>query len=97
MQMTITARRFNLKEDLREHIETKISKLRRIYDGIIGLEVILGWEKSDRYTEFIINVQNRQIVIKETAEEYRKSFDLALDRALRQVKRHKDKMKQKRK
>ncbi|MCB9087421.1 MAG: HPF/RaiA family ribosome-associated protein [Calditrichae bacterium] len=34
---------------------------------------------------------NKQIVIKESAEEIRKSFDLALGKAQRQIKRYKDK------
>lgn len=91
MQATITARRFNLDRQLRDYIEGKTEKLRRVYDGIIGLEIVLGWEKTSRYTEFIISVQNKQIIIKETAEDLRKSFDVALDRAQRQLKRYKEK------
>ncbi len=91
MHLTITARHFKLQDELKDYISRKVSKLRRIYDGIIDLEVVLGWEKMSRYTEFKINVDNGTIVIKEDAEELRKSFDKALDRALRQVKRHKEK------
>ena len=97
MQATITARRFNLDNSLREYIEGKVAKFRRFHDGIIGLEVILGWEKASRYTKFVINVQNKQIVVKENAEELRESFDLALDRAVVQLKRYKDKAQEGRK
>lgn len=91
MHLTITARHFKLQDELKNYINHKVSKLRRIYDGIVDLEVVLGWEKLSRYTEFKINVDNGTIVIRENSEELRKSFDKALDRALRQVKRHKDK------
>ncbi|MCB0289315.1 MAG: ribosome-associated translation inhibitor RaiA [Calditrichaeota bacterium] len=91
MQMTITARHFTLKDELKAYIEPKAAKLRRYYDGIIDMEIVLGWEKASRYTEFRINVHNKQIVIKESAEEIRKSFDLALGKAQRQIKRYKDK------
>ncbi|RMG68737.1 MAG: ribosome-associated translation inhibitor RaiA [Calditrichaeota bacterium] len=92
MNLTITARRFRLPEDLREYIEAKAKKLNRYYQGIIDLEIILGWEKLMRYTEIKMNVNTRQLVVKESAEELRKSFDLALDRAERQLKKFKEKL-----
>ena len=91
MHLTITARRFNLEDDMRDYIGRKIVKLRRFYDGIIDLEIVLGWEKLMRYTEFRINVSHKQIIIKESSEEIRTSFDLALERAERQLKRYRAK------
>lgn len=91
MHLTITARHFTLQDELKSYIEAKAEKIKRFYDGVIGMEIVLGWEKTSRYTEFKIFVNQRQIVIKESSDEIRKSFDLALDRVLRQIKRHKDK------
>lgn len=93
MNLNITARRFKLKDDLRDYVKEKVGKLNRYYDGIIKIEVILGWEKLMRITELKINVNGKQIVIKEASDELRKSFDLALDRAERQLKRYKSKIK----
>lgn len=93
MNLSITARRFKLKEDLRNYVEEKASKLYKFHDSIIKIEVILGWEKLMRIAELKINVNGKQIVIKESSEELRKSFDLALDRAERQLKKHKSKIK----
>jgi putative sigma-54 modulation protein len=92
MNLTITARRFKIKDDLKSYVEEKTQKLGRFYDGILDVEVVLGWEKLSRYTELRIGVYNKQIVVKEVADEMRKSFDLALDRAERQLKRYKEKM-----
>ncbi|GAB4381236.1 MAG: hypothetical protein Kow0042_31680 [Calditrichia bacterium] len=91
MNLTITARHFKMKDDLRKYVEEKVMKLDRFYDGIIDLEVILGWEKLTRYAEFRINVHNKQIIIKEVSDEIKKSFNLALDKAERQLKRYKEK------
>lgn len=93
MNLIITARRFKLKDDLRDYVKEKAGKLNRYYDGILKIEVILGWEKLMRIAELKINVNGKQIVIKETSDELRKSFDLALDRAERQLKRYKSKIK----
>ncbi len=92
MNFNITARRFKLKDDLKNYVEEKAKKLDRYYDNILDLEIILGWEKLNRYTEMRINVYNKQIVIKEVSDEIRKSFDLALDRAERQLKKYKEKL-----
>ena len=92
MNLNITARRFKLKDDLKNYVEEKAKKLDRYYDNILDFDIILGWEKLNRYTEMRINVYNKQIVIKEVSDEIRKSFDLALDRAERQLKRYKEKL-----
>lgn len=93
MNLNITARRFKLKENLRSYVQEKADKLNKYYDGIIKIEVILSWEKLTRIAEIKINVNGKQIVIKESSDELRKSFDLALDRAERQLKRYKSKIK----
>lgn len=95
MNLAITARRFKLQDDLRDYIEEKSQKLNRFYDNIIDTEVILGWEKQQRYVELKIHVDNNLIVVKENSEDLRKSFDLLLDKAERQLKRHKAKNRQK--
>jgi putative sigma-54 modulation protein len=95
MNLAITARRFKLQEDLREYIEEKSQKLSRFYENIIDTEVILGWEKTQRYVELKVHVDNNLIVVKEYSEDLRKSFDLLLDKAERQLKRHKAKNRQK--
>jgi putative sigma-54 modulation protein len=92
MNFKITARHFKMKDDLKNYVEEKIKKLDRFYDNILDIDVILGWEKLNRYTELRINVFSKQIVIKEMSDEIRKSFDLALERAERQLKRYKDKL-----
>lgn len=93
MNLNITARRFKLKDDLREYVKEKAEKLNKFHDGIMKIEVILAWEKLTRIVELKINASGKLIIIKETSDELRKSFDLALDRAERQLKKHKSKIK----
>ncbi len=77
MNFNITARHFKLQDDLKNYVEEKVKKLDRYYDNILDVDVILGWEKLNRYTELRIKVYNKQIVIKEVSDEILKSFDLA--------------------
>ena len=92
MNLKITARHFKMQDGLKDYVEEKVKKLNRYYDNILDIDLILGWEKMNRYTEMRISVYNKQIVIKEVSDEIRKSFDLALDRAERQLKKYKDKL-----
>lgn len=92
MNLTITARHFKMKDQLRNYVNEKAVKLDRYYDGIVDLEVILGWEKLTRYAELRISVNNKQIIIKEISDDIRKAFNLALSRAERQLKRYKERV-----
>lgn len=92
MNFSITARHFKLQDDLKEYVEEKVKKLDRYHENILDVDVVIGWEKQNRYTEFRISVYGKQIVIKEISDDIRKSFDLALDRAERQLIRYKDKL-----
>jgi len=92
MNFSITARHFKLQDDLKEYVEEKVKKLDRYHENILDVDVVLGWEKQNRSAEFRISVYGKQIVIKEISDDIRKSFDLALDRAERQLKRYKDKL-----
>lgn len=76
---------------MRKYIDAKGQKLTRYYEDIIDLEVILDIEKQQFITELKINASGTILVLKETAEELRKSFDLAVDRAETRLKRHKGK------
>jgi putative sigma-54 modulation protein len=93
MNLKITARHFKLQDDLKAYVEEKVQKLNKYYDNILDIDLVLGWEKLNRYAELRINVYNKQIVIKEVSDEIRKSFDVALNRAERQLKKYKDKIK----
>lgn len=97
MNLSITARRFKLSDDLRDYIEEKMNKLTRYYENIINAEVVLGWEKQTRFAEIRLDVSQEKIVLIEKSEDLRKSFDLALSRAERQLKKYKTKFKNKRK
>ncbi len=92
MYLNITARRFKLPDDLRQYVEEKSLKLGRYHEGILGMDIILGWERQSRYVEMIIDVNQRKVIVKEESDDLRKSFDLVLDRAERQLKKHKAKV-----
>ncbi|HQU72034.1 MAG TPA: ribosome-associated translation inhibitor RaiA [Calditrichia bacterium] len=88
MNVTITARHFTLKDDMKDYMTEKCQKLGRFSERIQEVEVVLGWEKQSRYAELKIHVPGAPLVLNESSEDLRKSFDQAIEKAERQLKRH---------
>jgi ribosomal subunit interface protein len=44
MQITITARHFELTKAIRDHVETACLKIKKYFDHIITIHVTLAWE-----------------------------------------------------
>ena len=51
MQIKITARKFNLSDDLREFVMKETGHFTKYFDAIIETDVILSWEKFYRLAE----------------------------------------------
>jgi|WetSurMetagenome_2_1015567.scaffolds.fasta_scaffold1732855_1 putative sigma-54 modulation protein len=92
MRLNITARKFKLSEDLKEFTQTEASRLKKYYDGIIDMEVILGWEKKTRTAEIKTAVFGTVLTAKEQAEEMKLAVRQAVDKLERQLIKYKEKM-----
>jgi putative sigma-54 modulation protein len=92
MRLNITARRFKLSEDLKEFTQTEAYRLKKYYDGIIDVEVILGWEKKTRTAEIKTSVFGTVLTAKEQAEDMKLAVRQAVDKLERQLIKYKDKL-----
>ncbi|NND71827.1 MAG: ribosome-associated translation inhibitor RaiA [Rhodothermales bacterium] len=100
MQTRITARHFNLNDDLRNHIEARISKLHQVYDGITDASTILSVEKGhpeDHEAEIILNVYRQQLSARDMASSHEEAIDRCAQRLRRQLLRYKAKLRGRRK
>jgi len=91
MQISITARRFTLNDDLREYVEKEVSHLDRFYDGIIDADVVLGWEKRTRFVEITLKINGAVLVAHDRSEKMEKSVDSVVEKLERQLKKYKEK------
>ena len=89
MRLNITARRFKLTEDLKLFTEQEIAALKKHHDGILDVEVILGWEKKERLDEINIKVEGKVLSSHYRSEDMKKSITLCTDKAERQLKKYK--------
>jgi putative sigma-54 modulation protein len=90
MRISITARHFKLSEELKDFTESEVHRLKKYYDEIIDVEVILGWEKNDRIAEINLIVNGNQLTAHERSEEMSKSINVAVDRLERQLIKYRD-------
>ena len=90
MRINITARKFKLNDDLRVYTEEEVMRIKKYYEDIIDVEVILAWEKKDRLAEINIQVNGKMLTAHERSEEMKKSIALAVDKLERQIRKYKD-------
>jgi putative sigma-54 modulation protein len=92
MRLNITARRFKLSEELKEFTQEEAYRLKKYYDGIVDVEVILGWEKKLRTAEIKIAVYGTLLTANEKAEDMKAAVRAAVDKIERQLIKYKDKL-----
>ncbi len=92
MQITITARNFELTKAIRDYVESSCLKIKRYFDHIIAVHVTLSLESSRNICE--ISLQASRFGLQSQAEEMDMylSIDNALDRMEAQVKKLKDRV-----
>lgn len=94
MDTQITARHFNASSRLKEFVNTRVSKLERFYDGITDARVILiksGRAGTGKAAEITLNVRRRSLTAQEEAHTYEEAIDRCVRRLRRQILKYKDK------
>lgn len=94
MQITITARHPGFTPHVKEYAESKVERLERYFDGTQRVEVFMGKEGDQSLVELIISTTGRQIVSQCRESDLYAAVDLVLDKAEKQLVRHKERLKQ---
>jgi putative sigma-54 modulation protein len=85
------ARGYKLPERVKKYINEKITRKKRMYEGVLDIEVVLSYEKQIQIAELKVKMYNKVIIATEKSEDIFKSIDFALDNVARQIKRLKEK------
>jgi putative sigma-54 modulation protein len=96
MLKTITARHFELSEEMKEKAEREIDGLKRFFDKIISAELILNSEKHRKRAEIRIKVYNQTLTAAADTDDIYSSIDSAIEKIKAQLKKYKGKLKDKR-
>ncbi len=92
MQVTITARHFELTDALRKYVEEGIRTLKKYSENIIFAEVVLWKEKNRHFAEFNIKVQKLNVFSKSKQDDMYKAIDDGLEKTDKQIKKHFEKI-----
>ena len=92
MQYRLTARHFDPPMRLKQYVDKEVKRLQKFYRGIIDCEVILYPEKLLQVAEIQLKVNGALLTAVEKTEDMFKSVDLAVEKIERQLKKHKEKV-----
>ncbi len=93
MEIKVTAKHMDLTPAIEEYAVKKMDKLRRFFDRILQVEVIVDRTKNEYSVEIITDVEgHNDFIATATHEDLYAGVDLALDRAVRQIHDYKSKL-----
>lgn len=93
MEISVTGRHVEVTEPMRQFVREKVSRLQRLYDRIEAIEVIASRESARFLTEMVLRTDHKQTIVAQTeADEFHESVDLVIDKMERQLREHKDKL-----
>lgn len=91
--IVINARHMDVPAGLRETLEEKVSKLPRLYDNIQSIEVILDKEADHSVVEIVAHAKKKHtFVATHRDESLQACLDGCLDKIAEQVRRFKDRV-----
>jgi putative sigma-54 modulation protein len=94
MDVQIEGRHVEVTSSIREHVESKVQKIRRYFDGIINLHVVLTMEKSKRFcAEWVCQVaRGGSVVGKSESGDLYAACDAAFEKVKEGLKKYKDRL-----
>jgi len=96
MEIRITARHFQLTDNLRKFAEEEIKRLEKYYDHIIGSELTLSVEKSSRQiAEVTVKVYGTVLASKAKAFDMYIAVEQVIGKMETQIKKYKAKLRDK--
>lgn len=92
MQLALSGHHVDITDSLREYTTTKFERIKRHFDKVIDVHVILTVEKLQQKAEATIQLNGTKIFAEDTQENMYAAIDTLVDKLDRQVVKHKEKM-----
>lgn len=90
MQSTITGRHIEVTPALKNHVDTKLTRLGRHYHPPMSAQITLDVEKLDHKAEGLLKISGEKIYAEATQNDMYAAIDALADKLDRQLKRHKE-------
>jgi putative sigma-54 modulation protein len=92
MNLTVSGRHFEITPPIRDYVEQKLARVKRHFDHVIDLHVILSVEKATQKAEVELHVRGKDLFCAVEGSDMYAAIDTLADKLDRQVLRHKEKM-----
>lgn len=98
MQVAITVRHGSIADDVRDYIERKCEKLLHYFERVIEIDVTVDFEGDRAQVEILVDAEHRDnfVASVETHGDVRPTFDRALQKMEKQIRRYKEKLQDRR-
>jgi putative sigma-54 modulation protein len=91
MQVSITGHHVEVTDSLKNHVDEKIAKLKRHFDNVTDVHVILTVEKLEQKAEATVQISGAKLFADDVQEDMYKAIDNMVDKLDRQIIKHKEK------
>jgi len=92
MQLSLSGHHVEITDAIREYTNSKFDKIKRHFDKVIDVHVILTVEKAEQKAEATIQLNGSKIFAEDTQENMYAAIDSLVDKLDRQVRKHKEKL-----
>lgn len=96
MNVQINAVNFKADQKLEDFIQQKVGKLGQYYDGVLGSEVILKVDASEKpqnkISEIRVKIKGSDLFAKKQSDTFEQATDNAVEALRRQLQKHKEKV-----
>ena len=98
MEIKINTVHFDADDKLEEFVQSKVNKLDNLFDGIIGAEVFLTFDKSskkrteNKNAKIRIDVPGNELFAEYQAKTFEEATDQTIDALKKQIKKYKEKL-----
>ncbi|MCK5729221.1 MAG: ribosome-associated translation inhibitor RaiA [Methylococcales bacterium] len=92
MQVSITGHHIDVTDSLKTHVENKIGKLKRHFDNVTDVHVILTVEKLEQKAEATVQISGAKLFAEDHQEDMYSAIDQMVDKLDRQIIKHKEKV-----
>ncbi len=91
MNLNLTGRHMEITPAIREHVIGKLDKVKRHFDNVIDVNVILSVEKLQQKAEATLNISGKTVHAETEDANLYVAIDALIDALDRQVLKHKEK------
>ncbi|MCE5327336.1 MAG: ribosome-associated translation inhibitor RaiA [Planctomycetaceae bacterium] len=93
MNIIVNARHMDATDPIKDYVQSKVAKLERLYDNMQSIEVILDIEAEQPKVEIVATARRKNtFVASHRGEDLYACVDQCLDKVSQQVRRHKDRV-----